>query len=63
VTVTLVARVLSEREYQERLDRLGRACACAGDRMCLAHYGQLDPPSRARVRRQVGIRDFEGRRY
>jgi hypothetical protein len=61
--VTTVTRALSEHDWQALLDQQGRPCACAGDRLCLAHYGQLDPPSRARVRRTVGIRDFEGRRY
>jgi hypothetical protein len=64
VTAMVVARVLSEREYQEHLDRLGRACACDGpQRPCLAHYGCMDNQSRAWVRRQVGIFNFEGRRY
>jgi hypothetical protein len=61
---TLVARVLSERDWQQLADQRGRPCACDGhQRPCLAHYGLLDNPSRARVRRAVGIADFEGRRY
>jgi hypothetical protein len=63
-SATLVARALTERGHQERLDRLGSPCACgSGQRLCLGHYGLLDAPSRARARRAVGIRDFEGRRY
>jgi hypothetical protein len=63
VTVTTITRQLSERGWQELLDQQGRPCACDGQRLCLGHYGILDPPSRARVRRAVGIADFEGRRY
>jgi hypothetical protein len=59
----LVGQVLSERGHQERLDRQGHPCACDGpQRPCLAHFGMLDPPSRARARRTAGIRDFEDRR-
>jgi hypothetical protein len=64
VTGTLIARVLSERDWQVLLDERGRPCACDGDRRpCLAHYGLMDNASRARVRRTVGIAEFEGRRY
>jgi hypothetical protein len=63
MTAVVVARVMSERGWQESADQRGRPCACRGDRLCLAHYGMLDNPSRARVRRAVGIREFEGRRY
>jgi hypothetical protein len=61
--VTTITRTLSERDWQEFADQRGRQCACNGDQLCLAHYGLIDAPSRARVRRTVGIRDFEGRRY
>jgi hypothetical protein len=41
-----------------------RPCACGGPtRPCLYRYGLLDPPSQARVRRDVGIAAFPGRRY
>jgi hypothetical protein len=62
-TSTLVSRALSERGWQELADQRGRPCVCNGDRLCLAHYGLLDNPSRARVRRTIGISDFLGRRY
>jgi hypothetical protein len=62
-TSMLTARLLTERGWQELADQRGRPCVCDGDRLCLAHYGLLDPPSRARVRRTIRIRDFEGRRY
>jgi hypothetical protein len=61
--VTTITRTLSERDWQTLADQQGRPCACAGERLCLGHYGLLDAPSRARVRRTIGIRDFEGRRY
>jgi hypothetical protein len=61
--VTTITRTLSERAAQELADQQGRPCACAGARLCLAHYGLLDNASRARVRRNLEIRDFEGRRY
>jgi hypothetical protein len=62
-TSALVSKVLSEREHQERLDRLGYPCACAGaQRPCLGHYGLMDVSSRAQARRVAGIRDFEDRR-
>ena len=54
---------MSERDYQQLLDQQGRPCACADGRPCLAHYGTMDNGSRARVRRALGIADFEGRRY
>jgi len=63
MTAVVVARAMSERGWQELADERGRPCVCSGDRLCLAHYGMLDNPSRARVRRTVGIREFEGRRY
>jgi hypothetical protein len=63
VTATLIARVLSERDWQELLDQRGRPCACADRRPCLAHYGLMDNAARARVRRTVGIAEFEGRRF
>jgi hypothetical protein len=63
VTGILVARVWSESQWQEQADRRGYSCACAGAVPCLSHYGRLDNASRARVRRTVGIRDFEGKRY
>jgi hypothetical protein len=62
-TSTLVSRVLTERGWQELADQRGHPCACRGPVLCLAHYAILDNGSRARVRRTVGIRDFEGRRY
>jgi hypothetical protein len=63
-TSTLETRVLSERDHQVRLDQQGHPCACGGpQRPCLAHYGLMDDPSRARVRRTLGINDFLGRRY
>ena len=52
MTGTLIARALSERGWQELRDQQGCPCACSrnGDqRYCLAHYGLMDPPSRARV--------------
>lgn len=54
---------MSERSWQELFDQQGRPCACAGDRLCLAHYGLLDNRARARVRRAAGIADFLGERY
>jgi hypothetical protein len=62
VTGVLVARALTERGWQELLDQRGRPCACAGGRLCLAHYGLADNATRARARRAAGIVDFEGRR-
>jgi hypothetical protein len=63
VTGVLVARSLSESDWQRLFDQRGRPCACDGDRRpCLAHYGLMDNAARARVRRTIGIRDFEGRR-
>jgi len=64
--VTTIISKLSERAWQQLRDQRGAPCACSrnGDqRYCLAHYGMLDNNTRARVRRQVGITDFEGRRY
>ena len=61
--MAMIINRLSERAWQELADQQGRPCAGNGDRLCLGHYGSLDPPSRARVRRAVGIADFEGRRY
>jgi hypothetical protein len=62
-TSMLASKVLSERGHQERLDRLGYPCACAGaQRPCLGHYGLMDLLSRARARRVAGIGDFEERR-
>jgi hypothetical protein len=61
--VATITRRLSERSWQELLDQQGRSCACDGDRLCLAHYGLLDNGSRGRVRRALGIVDFEDRRY
>lgn len=63
MTSTLIARALSERDWQELLDQRGHLCACADNRPCLAHYGLMDNAARARVRCTVGIADFEGRRY
>jgi hypothetical protein len=62
VTGVLIARSMSEQQWQELLDQQGRPSACNGDRLCPGHYGILDPGRRARVRRTVGIREFEGRR-
>ena len=62
MTGTLVARVLTERDWQELLDQRGHPCACT-DRPCLAHYGLMNNTARAQARRMVGIADFEGRRY
>lgn len=63
MAATVIARVLSERGWQELLDQRGRPCACDGyGRRCLAHYGLIDNAARARVRRTVGIAEFEGRR-
>jgi hypothetical protein len=55
---------LSEAEWQALLDQQGRPCACTDrqGRPCLAHYALMDSRARARVRRTVGIRDFESRR-
>jgi hypothetical protein len=63
VTATLIARILSERDWQELADQRGRPCSCSDAVPCLAHYGLMGAPSRARSRRAVGILDFEGRRY
>ena len=55
---------LTERDWQQLLDQQGRPCVC-DDRggVCLAHYGSMDNRDRARMRRAIGISDFEDRRY
>jgi hypothetical protein len=30
-------------------------CVCTPDRLCLFHYGQLDPGRRTAARRQAGV--------
>jgi hypothetical protein len=62
VTGILIATVRSESEWQELADQRGRPCACAGAVPCLAHYAMADNATRARVRRTVGIVEFQGRR-
>jgi hypothetical protein len=42
--------------------RIGREvedapCACTTDRMCLLHYGKLDPGRQTRERRQAGVHE------
>jgi hypothetical protein len=59
---TLVSRVLTERGWQELADQRGHPCACDGDReagrLCLGHYGLLDPGRQARARRQAGVSEM-----
>jgi hypothetical protein len=40
---------------RRRVQVVAEPFACDGDWLCLEHYGTLDPPTRARVRRQAGI--------
>jgi len=61
--MTAAAKMLTERDWQQLADQQGRPCACDGAAPCLGHYGVIGNDERARVRRQVGIADFEGRRY
>jgi len=63
VTGVVIARSLSESGWQRVFDDRGYPCACANGRPCLSHYGRMDNAARARARRTVGIREFEGRRY
>jgi hypothetical protein len=46
------ARRLRRRVFREVE---GTPCACTPDRLCLFHYGQLDPGRQILVRRQAGI--------
>jgi hypothetical protein len=62
MTGVLVGRSLSESDWQRLFDQRGHPCRCAGNRLCLAHYGMLDPASRTRARRTAGITGFEDRR-
>jgi hypothetical protein len=62
VTGILVARAMSESDWQRLFDQRGKPCACAGKQLCLAHFGMLDNVSRARARRAAGITGHEDRR-
>jgi hypothetical protein len=55
--VTAITPALSERDHQELMDQRGRPCACDGTRLCLGHYGLLDPGRQAAARRQAGVHE------
>jgi hypothetical protein len=57
--VVTMPRLTVEQVDRDRVRRAQHlpSCACTPDRLCLVHYGQLDPGRRARARRQAGVHD------